>query len=226
MNVYSKEHGVYNNCVETLISVFTVNKGKLKVLLIRKKTDPYKGYWILPGEVLKNNETLENNVTDAVLDQTGLSNVFMEQCYTFSNISRNPENRVLATVYMGLVDSISMEFKRDERPNIESLWFSIDEIPKMAYDHEEAIKRSIEHLKKKIINSNVLKSLFPSDFTLPEIQKVYEQILGKDLDRRNFRKKFINMDLIEDTNEMFVGYSGRPAKLYRFKEDMREIDLF
>lgn len=226
MNIYSKEHSDYNNCVETLISIFTVDKGKLKVLLIRKKTEPYKGYWVLPGEILKNSETLENNVTDAVLDQTGLYNVYIEQCYVFSNLLRHPENRVLATIFMGLVDGISMQYKREERPEVDSEWFSIDEIPKMAYDHEEAIQRSVEHLKKKIVNSNVLKSLFPSDFTLPEIQKVYEKILGKDLDRRNFRKKFINMDLIEDTNEIFVGMSGRPAKLYRFKEDIQEIDLF
>ncbi len=216
----------YNNHVETLISIFTIDKGTLQVLLLRKKSEPYKGYWILPGNILKNNETLEDNVTDAVYDKTGLLNVYIEQCYTFSNIDRDPDNRVIATSFIGLVDSTTVEIKREERKNIETAWFSIDELPKLGYDHENILKRDIEYLKKKIINSNILKILFPSDFTLPELQHVYEQILGKELDRRNFRKKFIGLDLIEDTFEKNIGFNGRPAKLYRFKDDIKEINLF
>ena len=216
----------YNNYLETLISIFTIDKGQLQVLLLRKKTEPYNGYWILPGCYLKNDETLEGNVTDAVLDITGLLSVYIEQCYTFSSLDRNPEGRVIATSFIGLVDSKSVEIKREERPEYETAWFSIDELPKLGYDHENIISRNIEYLKKKIVNSNVLKSLFPSDFTLPELQNVYEQILGKELDRRNFRKKFIGMDLIEDTLEKNTGFNGRPAKLYRFKDDIKEINLF
>lgn len=217
---------VYNNYLETLISVFTIDKGELKVLLLRKTKEPYKGYWILPGNTLRNDETLEDNITDAVLDKTGLLSVYIEQCYTFSSIDRDPDARVIATSFIGLVDSKSVEIKREERPEYETAWFSIDELPKLGYDHETIISRNIEYLKKKIINSNVLKSLFPSDFTLPELQHVYEQILGKELDRRNFRKKFIGLDLIEDTLEKNTGFNGRPAKLYRFKDEIKEINLF
>ena len=174
MSTFTKD---YNNFLETLITIFTVDKGSLSVLLVRKKDEPYKGYWILPGNMLKNTETLEDNITDAVLDDTGLLNVYIEQCYTFSGLKRNPDERIIATSFMGIVDSKSAEIKREERPEIVSEWFSIDAIPKMAYDNEDIIKRNIEYLKKKIVNSNVLKSLFPSDFTLPELQKVYEQIL-------------------------------------------------
>ena len=216
----------YNNYFETLISIFTIDKGELKVLLLRKKTEPYKGYWVLPGNYLRNDETLEGNITDAVLDKTGILNVYLEQCYTFSNLDRDPDARVIATSFIGLVDSKSVEIKREERPEYETAWFSIDELPKLGYDHENIISRNIDYLKKKIVNSNVLKSLFPSDFTLPELQHVYEQILGKTLDRRNFRKKFIGLDLIEDTLEKNTGFNGRPAKLYRFKDAIKEIDLF
>jgi len=216
----------YNNYLETLISIFTIDKGSFKVLLLRKKTEPYKGYWILPGNYLKNDETLEDNITDTVYDKTGLLSVYIEQCYTFSNLDRDPDSRVIATSFIGLVDSKSVEIKREERPECETAWFSIDELPKLGYDHETIILRNIEYLKKKIVNSNVLKSLFPSDFTLPELQHVYEQILGKQLDRRNFRKKFIGMDLIEDTLEKNTGFNGRPAKLYRFKDEIKEINLF
>lgn len=216
----------YNNYLETLISIFTIDKGDLKVLLLRKKTEPYKGYWILPGNALRNDETLEDNITDAVLDKTGLLSVYIEQCYTFSNIDRDPDARVIATSFIGLVDSKSVEIKREERPEYETAWFSVSELPKLGYDHENILARNVEYLKKKIINSNVLKSLFPSDFTLPELQHVYEQILGKELDRRNFRKKFIGLDLIEDTLEKNTGFNGRPAKLYRFKDEIKEINLF
>lgn len=216
----------YNNYLETLISIFTIDKGEFKILLMRKKTEPYKGYWILPGNILKNDETLEDNVTDAVLDKTGLLSVYIEQCYTFSNVDRDPDGRIIATSFIGLVDSKSVEIKREERPEFETAWFSIDELPKLGYDHEEIINRNTDYLKKKIVNSNVLKSLFPSDFTLPELQHVYEQILGKKLDRRNFRKKFIGLNLIEDTLEKNIGFNGRPAKLYRFKDEIKEINLF
>lgn len=224
MNVFTNE---YINYLESLITIFTVDKGIVKVLLLRKKEEPYKGYWILPGNALKNSETLEDNITDAVLDQTGLLNVYLEQCYTFSSLTRSSNDfRVLATSFIGIVDSISSVIKREARPNIVSEWFPINDIPKMAYDHEEVIKRNIEYLRKKIVNSSVLKGLFPSDFTLPEIQKVYEQVLGKNFDRRNFRKKFISMGLIEDTNEKNIGCNGRPAKLYKFKDNIKQIDLF
>ena len=223
MDIFTKE---YINYLESLITIFTVDKGIVKVLLIRKQTDPYKGYWSLPGNGLKNNETLENNITDALLDQTGLLNVYIEQCYTFSALNRNSEERVIATSFMGIVDSISAVIKRQNRPNIISEWFPINDIPKMAYDHEAVIKKNIEFLKRKIVNINTLKAFFPSDFTLPEIQKVYEQILGKTFDRRNFRKKFIGLNLIEDTNEKNIGFNGRPAKLYKFKDNIKQIDLF
>ena len=223
MDIFTKE---YINYLESLITIFTVDKGVVKVLLIRKQTDPYKGYWCLPGNGLKNNETLENNITDALLDQTGLLNVYIEQCYTFSSLNRNSEERVIATSFMGIVDSISAVIKREDRPGIISEWFPINDIPKMAYDHESVIKKNIEFLKKKIVSINTLKAFFPSDFTLPEIQKVYEQILGKTFDRRNFRKKFVGLNLIEDTNEKNIGFNGRPAKLYKFKDNIKQMDLF
>jgi 8-oxo-dGTP diphosphatase len=223
MSAFTKD---YNNYLETLITIFTVHNGNLSVLLVRKKEEPYKGYWVLPGNMLKNIETLEDNITDAVIDYTGLLNVCIEQCFTFSGLKRNTEERVIATSFMGLIDSKSAEIKRQGRPDVISEWFSIDAIPKMAYDNESVINKNVDYLKRKIVNSNVLKSLFPSDFTLPELQRVYEQILGKKLDRRNFRKRFISLNLIEDTNEKNTGCNGRPAKLYRFKDDIKEIDLF
>ena len=218
-----KDLVIYN---ETLISIFSVFDGELKVLLLRKKTEPYKGYWILPGNLLRCDETIENNITDAVYDLTGLTNVYIEQTYSFSALDRNPDYRLIAISHIGLVDSTTVEIKREERENVESEWFKITDLPKLAFDHEMILNKNIKYLYSKIINSNILKILFPSDFTLPELQKVYEQVLDKPLDRRNFRKKFIALDLVEDTLEKNTGFNGRPAKLYRFKDDIKERNLF
>lgn len=215
----------YNLMIETLIGVFTIEKGKIKILLVRKKNEPYKGYWILPGGMVKNTESLEDNVASVVVYKLGIPNLYIEQCYTFSDIARNLDDRIIATSYMGLINNITLKLKQ-QPTNIEFEWFDINSIPKTAYDHEKIINKLILTFKSKIVNSNVLKILFPSDFTLPELQKIYEQVLNVKLDRRNFRKKLMNLGYIEDTGDVNEGSAGRPAKLYRFKEEIEETNLF
>ncbi len=217
-----------NNVVylETLVSMYTIDKGKIKILLLKNKEEKYKGYWILPGNLLNKDETLEDSVAETIIKETGIMDVDVEQYYTFSNLDRNTNNRLLATVFVGLIDSKRAELKRVETKDYETAWFDVDNLPKIGYDHEDIIKKCNEYVERKLLNTNVLKELFPSDFTLPELQQIYEQILNKKIDRRNFRKKFINLDLIEDTDEYNIGFNGRPAKLYRFKEDIREMNLF
>lgn len=216
----------YNQLLETLIGIFTVDKGKIKILLMHKKTEPYKGYWVLPGSLLSNNETLEDNITDVVCDTLGLPTMYIEQCYTFSNLNRDPDNRVVATAFIGLIDNITLVLKKQERDEIELAWFEINSIPKIGYDHDKIINKLVEYLKKRMINSNILKILFPSDFTLPELQRVYEQVLNTEIDRRNFRKKLVNLGYVIDTGDVNEGYMGRPAKLYRFNDELEERNLF
>ena len=215
-----------NLLLETLIGIFTIDKGKIKILLMHKKTEPYKGYWVLPGSILNNNETLEDNVTDVVCDTLGLPTMYIEQCYTFSNLNRDPDNRVVATAFIGLIDNITLVLKKQERDEIELAWFEINSIPKTGYDHDKIINKLVEYLKKRMINSNILKILFPSDFTLPELQRVYEQVLNTEIDRRNFRKKLVNLGYVIDTGDVNEGYMGRPAKLYRFNDELEERNLF
>ena len=216
----------YSLMVETLIGIFTIDKGKIKILMMRKKKEPYKGYWILPGEILNKKETLEDNITDVVCDKLGLPTMYIEQCTTFSSLNRHLDNRVLATSFIGLIDNITLVLKKQERDDIELEWFDINSIPKTGYDHDKIISKLIEYFKKRIIDSNILKILFPSDFTLPELQKVYEQILNVSIDRRNFRKKLINLGYIIDTGDVNEGYMGRPAKLYRFNDELESRNLF
>ena len=208
MNKMNNENTVF---VEVLTNIFTVEKGKLKILLARKNTEPYKGYWELPNKILSNEETLEETKEKILEETIGTSNIYTEQNYTFSKLDRNPNNRILATSYIGLIDSKTIEIKNKKNENNWE-WFTINELPKIAFDHKEVIENATELLKTKLVSANILKKLFPSDFTLP--------------DRRNFRKKFINLGLIEDTGYKSEGRSGRPAKLYRFKETIKETYLF
>ena len=172
--------------LESLINIFTVEKGKLKILLERKKEDPYKGYWILPNEKV----TIESIINRTI----NTSKIYTEQNYTFSGIDRYPGNRIISTSYIGLVDNRKLKLN-DE---IELNWFNLDELPKIGYDHKEIIETSKELLKTKLVNTTILKNLFPNEFTLPELQSVFESIMNKNLDRRNFRKKFLALDLVEE----------------------------
>ena len=208
--------------LESLINIFTVEKGKLKVLLERKKEDPYKGYCILPKETLKKETTLEITI-ESILNRTiNTSKIYTEQNYTFSKIDRYPGSRVITTSYIGLVDNKKVKLN-DE---LELNWFNLEELPKIGYDHKGIIENAQQLLKTKLVNTTILKNLFPNEFTLPELQSVFESIMNKKLDRRNFRKKFLTLNLIEETGNNNLGGSGRPAKLYKFKENIKDINLF
>lgn len=215
----------YTAILENLINIFTVEKGVLKVLLMHKKAEPYKGYWILPTNIVTNKETLEDNVFSTI-KELGLPKMYMDQGYIFSDLDRDPDERIVGVSYIGLIDYSTYKIKTNKRDNLELAWFNIDDIPKMGYDHEKIVKKAIELLRKRLVNSEILKYLFPSDFTLPELQKVYEQILGCQLDRRNFRKKFVNLGIVIDTGDKNVSTNGRPGKLYRFNDDFKERNLF
>lgn len=214
----------YKNIIETLVSIFTIENGEVKMFLIRKQAEPYKGYWILPSDIITIRETLEQNVNGLIFDKLGIKNMYIEQGHIFSNPNRDKDERIIACSFIGLTDNVTVNLHK--REDIIGAWFPINDIPKLGYDHSMIAEENIKFLRQRIVNSNLLKILLPSDFTLPELQKAYEKILNKQLDRRNFRKKFVNFDLIEDTNQKTSGNNGRPAKLYRFKDDIREINLY
>lgn len=210
--------------IETLIGVFTIDKGEIKVLLVRKKDNPYKGYWVLPGGLL-NHETLEDNI-NCYMNELGIPKLYMKQTKTYSDIELDTDKKIIATTYIGLIDSITYILKKEVKEDVELEWFDVNVLPKMAYNHDVIVQHLYDYFKKQIVNSSILKRLFPSDFTLPELQKIYEQVLNTKLDRRNFRKKMMNLGYIEDTGDINEGYTGRPAKLYRFKDEIEEKNLF
>ena len=209
------------NYVDVALCLLQAIHGKVKVFLTRKTKEPYKGYWTLPTRYITHDESAEESVQQ-ILAKIGLEKIFFEQGKVFSAVDRMPEDRVISISYIGLVDSVTAQLYQGEI-SLEYGWFDIEALPKIAYDHHIVISSAIDQLKSKIGSLDILKVLFPSDFTLPEIQKVCEEILGKTLDRRNFRKKFMQMDLIEYTGYKTEGANGRPAKLYRFKENSESV---
>ena len=215
-----------NNVVlETLAPIFTIEDSVFKILLIRKKTEPYKGYWILPGGIVNDDKTINECISESVLEQAGIDNLNFEQSYVFSDIDRVPDKRVIAVSLISIVDEFKIK-SHQVNTNYESAWFPIDQLPKIGYDHAKVIDVAVSQLKIKLNQSKTLQQIFPSDFALPEIQKIYEQVSSKELDRRNFRKKFLKLDLIEETGYKAPSVTGRPAKLYRFKSDIENVILF
>lgn len=211
--------------IEAMASIFTIVDGKFKILLFRKKTEPYKGYWILPSCLLEKEKTLEETLENFVFSKTELKDLEYEQISVFSSVDRYPSKRIVGVSYISIVDVRTIELHQiGTNDNME--WFEIDSLPKIGYDHSSVIEVAIQHLKHMIRHSLSLQKIFPSDFTLPEIQKMYEQVLGEDLEISNFRKKFLKADLIEETGDKITGANGRPAKLYRFKEDVENKLLF
>lgn len=200
----------YYNIIETLVNICAADKSTLKILLKKKKNEPYQNYWLLPSSILSTDETLEMSAETVVEKATKLPAVYLKELKTFSNLDRDPEERIIGCAFLALTVK---EFVRQS----ELEWFDIDELPKMAYDHEKIAKESIQELKNKIINNedNILLSVFPNDFTLPELQRFFEKILNKPLDRRNFRKKLISENIVVETGGK-ISTNGRPSKLYRF----------
>ncbi len=215
----------YMNELEVLINLFTIEKGVLKVLLVRRDMEPYRGYWMLPTGLLLSNETIEECSREVLYEWLGLKDIHLENCGIYSELKRIPVERVIGSSLTGIIDIDSFNIKR--KKNIESFaWFSVDEIPKVVYDHDQIIMDASKYIRKRLRQIDFLKHLFPSDFTLPELQMTYEQIIGKSLDRRNFRKKIISLDILEDTKYKNEETNGRPAKLYRFKDEIEGEMMF
>lgn len=213
-----KNNPLYKNQgIHLITSIFTVENGIVKVLLIKRKNNPYKDKWALVGGALYNNEEIDKGVKREIFEKTGILDIDIYFDSIFSKVDRSPLMRMIALSYVGIANNNKMEILKDTLKTSNADWFSIDNIPELAYDHNEILKSSIEKLKILIDSTNILKVLFSDVFTIPELQSVYETILGYNLDRRNFRKKLIVGNLIEDTGK-YKNYNGKkPAKLYKFR---------
>jgi len=197
------------------VVIFTIFSNKLNVLLIKMKKKPYLGTWAVPGGLVRGDESVDQAAQRHLLTKTGVKNVYLEQLYTFGRVSRDPSGRVVSVAYFALIPFKGMRLKTTkEYAGVE--WFPIDKLPRLAYDHREITSYAAERLKLKLERSNIIYSLLPNEFTLTELRKSYEIILGKKIDKRNFYKKIRSLNIIKSTQKIKRGESNRPAKLYTF----------
>lgn len=218
---------LYKNIgIHVVNSVFTVDNGIVKVLLIKRTNEPYYGCWALPSGALYNNELVIDGAKRELNEKTGIDKIDLKMYRIFDELDRSPLQRMIAIAYIGVLDKEKANLVTETKKTSDSDWFDIKKIPTLAYDHNNILNHAICELKDMIGSTDILKSLFPTEFTLPELHSVYETILNITIDRRNFRKRMVNSGLIFDTLKT-INYKGKkPAKLYRFNDKIENKSIF
>lgn len=197
--------------------VFGLDEADLKILLIQRNLPPFEGRWALPGGFVQMDETLEEAARRELNEETGIQDLYLEQLYTFGAINRDPRERVVSVAYYALVDlrKHSLMAATDAR---DAAWFSVDDLPSLAFDHTEIAGVALKRLKGKVVYEPIGFELLPRKFTLTQLQLMYEKILDRPIDKRNFRKKILGMELLRELDEVQMDVSHRAARLYRFDE--------
>ncbi len=201
--------------------VFAIFEDGLKVLLIQRGEEPFKSHWALPGGFVRVDEAAEDAARRELLEETGLRNVYLEQLYTFTEPDRDPRERVVSVAYTALVKPTTVRGGTDAE-NAE--WISVQATPDLVFDHAKMLSVALDRLRAKIRYQPVGFELLPNKFTLGQLQRLYESILDRQLDPRNFRRSFLKMGVLKELDEMETGVSHRPSRLYRFnKSEYRRL---
>jgi len=201
--------------------VFGLDEEDLKVLLIQRNLPPFEGRWALPGGFVRIDETLEQSAFRELKEETGIENVYLEQLFTIGAIDRDPRERVVTVAYYALV-KLSDHQVRAATDARNAAWFSVDDVPSLAFDHEKILKLAQERLRGKVRYQPIGFELLPAKFTLRQIQHLYEVVLDRPVDKRNFRKKILSMDILVELDEVETDVSHRAARLYKF--DRKKYD--
>lgn len=197
--------------------VFGLDEGALKVLLIRRGAEPFAGRWALPGGFVHEDESVDDAARRELAEEAGVEKVYLEQLYTFGDVDRDPRGRVVSVAYYALV-KLSDHKVRAATDAREAAWFAADDLPKLAFDHDQIVDKAIERLRGKVRYQPVGFELLPKKFTLTALQRVYECILDGELDKRNFRKKVLSTGLLIELDEVEQDVAHRAARLYMFDE--------
>lgn len=195
--------------------VFGLDDEDLKVLLIRRDLPPFEDKWALPGGFVRLDETLDEAARRELQEETSLERVFLEQLYTFGGIDRDPRERVITVAYYALVrlSDHRVQAATDAR---DAVWFAMDDLPPLAFDHDQILETAHQRLQGKVRYQPIGFELLPPKFTLTQLQKLYEIVLSRVLDKRNFRKKIQGMGILEELDEVEKDVAHRAARLYRF----------
>ena len=219
----TKYQGFESPGVTVDLVLFTVNEDRLKVMLVRRAETPFQGIWSLPGGFLLEKESLDSAAQRVLREKTGVSEVYMEQLYTFGDSQRDPRSRVITVAYIALIPWQSLPQPESEKIS-DLTWASVDSSPKLAFDHKQILEYAVKRLRAKVSYSNIVYGLMPKQFRLSELQRMYEIIIDDKLDKRNFRKRMLATGLLKETGKKDLAGAHRPAMLYHFKS--KEIVFF
>ena len=209
-----------NASVTADVVLFTVRREALQVLLVKRAAPPFRGCWALPGGFVEEGETLEAAARRELEEETGVRDVYLEQLYTFGDPGRDPRGRTVTVAYYALVRQAPLRAASDAA---EAAWFPAARPPRLAFDHDAILRTALGRLRAKLSYTTVGFQLLPAKFTLPELQGLYETILGRRQDKRNFRRKVLSLGLLEPRRERRAGGAHRPARLYSFRRRKMEI---
>lgn len=196
------------------IVIFTMQQAELRVLLVKRGIEPFAGQFAIPGGFVREDESLDQAALRELKEETGVEDVYLEQLYSFGDPGRDPRGRVISVAYFALIaaDHAALSAGSDAA---EAGWWPVDKLPELAFDHRRILGYSLERLRNKLEYTTVGFQLLPQRFSLTELQEVYEAILDKRLDKRNFRRKIGLLKILRPTRE--YRHSGRrPARLFEF----------
>src|SRR6185295_1932291 len=203
--------------VDCVIFGLDLESASLNVMLIERDLEPFAGMWAIPGGFVRLGETLQAAALRELKEETGIEDVFLEQLYSFGDPKRDPRGWVVSVAYYALVspERHPVQAATDAR---EARWFAVDQVPRLAFDHAEILAVALERLRGKLTYAPIGFELLPQKFTIKQLQRLYEIVLGRQLDNRNFRKKNFAMDVLRELGEMQKGVPHRAARLYKFDE--------
>lgn len=201
------------------VVIFSLIDNQLKVLLVKRRQWPFQGMWAIPGGFVRMDESLEEAAARELEEETSVTDVYTEQLYTFGKPDRDPRTRVITVAYFAIVPADAIPGHKAGSDAEATAWHALDNLPELAFDHRQILDYALTRLRYKLEYTTVGFELLPDVFTLSELQYAYELILGEALDKRNFRRKILAADILEDTGKKKREGEGRPAQLYRYKDD-------
>lgn len=207
--------------VTTDVVVFTILDGRLSILLVKRANPPYQGDWALPGGFLDIDEDLDACAARELEEETGIGGLYLEQLYTFGATHRDPRERVISVTYYALVPQDALATPRAASDAADVGWHAFEDLPPLAFDHAQIIAMAHRRLVGKLDYSTIALQFMPETFTLSELQCVYQTLLNQPLDKRNFRKRILSLDLIEETGRQRRNGKHRPAREYRARHPKR-----
>lgn len=196
------------------IVILTIREGALEVLLVRRAIPPFRGRWAIPGGFVLARESLEEAARRELEEETGVRDVWLEQLYSFGDVGRDPRGRVVTVAYFALLDAGRATVAAGSDA-AEAAWFPVARPPRLAFDHDRILARAVERLRGKLDWTDVGFELLPREFTLGDLQKVHEAILGRPLDKRNFRRRVLERGVVTPLQK-WRRHGRRPARLFRF----------